>query len=72
MITWYQIGVWLLGILGTTIANILTFLFFTSITSTQWFKNLIVKLTNDFNIIKIEIQKKNFITSILDEKGNNA
>ena len=53
IITWVQIGQWFIGVLATTLGNIITFLIFTSITSTGWFKKLLAKLSQDFDDIKI-------------------
>jgi hypothetical protein len=52
------IGQWVLGIIGSTIANIITFLFFSSVTGTCWFRRLMVKLTKDFNFVKMQIEKE--------------
>lgn len=61
-ITGHDIEIWGVGVLGSTCANILTFLFFTSITSTHWFKFILAKLTqdlDDINILKQKMKEKN-------------
>ena len=54
IITWHEIGVWAIGVLGTTVGNLITLAIVTSVTSTKWFKNYIVKLTDDWNSIKMK------------------
>lgn len=57
--SWENIGVWAIGVLGTTVGNLITLAIVTSITSTKWFKNLLVILTEDFNnIVKARAQAR--------------
>lgn len=45
----HDIQVWAIGVLGTTVGNLITLAICTAITSTKWFKNFLAKLTEDFN-----------------------
>ena len=47
----HAILTFILNIIQSTFANILTFLLFTSVTGTNWFKRLVNKLQADFNNI---------------------
>ena len=51
LVTWHDIGVWAIGVLGTTVGNLITLAVVTAITSTNWFKNFLAKLSEDFNNI---------------------
>jgi hypothetical protein len=51
IVTGHDVGVWAIGVLGTTVGNILTFIVFTSVTGTGWFKALLNKITQDLNNI---------------------
>jgi hypothetical protein len=51
IVTGQQLASWGVGIVGQTIANIITFLLFTAVTGTWWFKILIKKVQEDLNKI---------------------
>ena len=47
----HAILTFILNIIQSTVANIITFLLFSSVTGTNWFKKLINKIKSDFNNI---------------------
>ena len=59
IVSWHDIGIWARGVLGTTVGNLITLAVVTAITSTNWFKNFLAKLSEDFNnILKLRYQAR--------------
>lgn len=52
-----SIGGFLFASLATAVGNCLTFLIYTAVVNTGWFKSLEVRLTKDLNIIGNDIGK---------------
>jgi hypothetical protein len=51
IVSWHDVGLWAIGVLGTTVGNLITLAVVTAVTSTYWFKNFLVTLSEDFNNI---------------------
>jgi hypothetical protein len=49
IVTGTQVGAWAVGVFGTVLANIITFLLYTAVTSTGWFKHITVRLEQDLD-----------------------
>ena len=49
LFTFQQFESWCVSVLATTVANIITFLIFTSVTKTGWFRILLKRITDDLN-----------------------
>ena len=52
IISWHDIGQWAIGVLGTTVGNLISLAIVTAVTQTKWFKLLLIKLTDELNVIK--------------------
>lgn len=59
IVSLHNIGIWAIGVLSTTVGNLITLAICTAVTGTTWFKKLLIKLTEDFNnIVKAQRLKK--------------
>jgi hypothetical protein len=58
IVTGTQVAGWAVGVFGTVLANIITFLLYTAVTSTGWFKGITIRLEHDLDKLDPAAAKK--------------